>query len=545
MTPQSLAKRLNRTLLDLTKQGEKLFDWWPRVPHRTLKKNGFRDVKAIVLSYKEAGILTREGFDCAAEPLEISTDVPETGHEPLTIPRPCIVSIMGHVDHGKTTLMDRIRGGSIALHEAGGITQDTYCFIVDVDGNATTFLDTPGHRVFTSMRDNAAFLSDLAVLIVDVNEGVRPQTLESIAFAIEYKLPLLPVISKVDNGTESDIEASKSVRKVGKEIKAAINTVVAESVHAYPETLLEKIEPLALSAKTGWNLDKFEREITSRLTSLTMQADANAPPYGAVIEAFRENTGRGNVATVVLWQGCMRTGDNFVTGSTHGKIKQILLSDETRALMTQASPGVPVQIMGLNKLPEPGDDFIILDEEEVAVIAEERECEERYEAQERVRGLNHDEPIQFGGEDPPPLESVAEDDHDDDDYPVIEDDTMLEDGLDAENFELGSIENPHLVIVRADKQGTLQPLLRVCEEPFAVSEGDGKLEVHVKVLDGGVGPVTKADVQLASAAGASLQCFRVKPPSKQTAKLINQLRVEVNYFDVYFDFLRNIGLTVE
>jgi len=155
MTPQSLAKRLNRTLLDLTKQGEKLFDWWPRVPHRTLKKNGFRDVKAIVLSYKEAGILTREGFDCAAEPLEISTDVPETGHEPLTIPRPCIVSIMGHVDHGKTTLMDRIRGGSIALHEAGGITQDTYCFIVDVDGNATTFLDTPGHRVFTSMRDNA------------------------------------------------------------------------------------------------------------------------------------------------------------------------------------------------------------------------------------------------------------------------------------------------------------------------------------------------------------------------------------------------------
>jgi len=520
-----LSKLLNRTMLDVTKKGNKIFDWWPNATFKTLKKTGYRDVKSIVLNFEEAQAMCK-AYDRDAHPLEIRPD-PEEGHEPIMLPRPCVVSIMGHVDHGKTTLMDRLRGTNVASREPGGITQDTYCFLVDVLGNPITFLDTPGHRVFTSMRDNAAFLSDLAVIVVDVNEGVESQTLESVHFAVEHNISILPAITKVDDGLDAD----PAMRPRIAELTSAIRTAVVDAVKEfpkYPQAFLTDLkDSVVLSAKTGWNVESFKSEMNAKLHGLTMKADVAAMPYGAVIEAFTEGGGRGNVITVVLWQGSIRKGDYFAAGLTWGKVKQIQTSE--RKIVDEIPPGIPVQIMGVRGMPDPGDDFMVLEEQDAISIATERQCEQAYPNQPRFVE-EQEESIEYGSGELLELDELGE-----------EEDSDLEKKLNEQQWELGSKENPHLVIVKADKQGTLEPLLAACQEPF-VNDKDEK--VFVQPISSGLGAVTKADVMLADAAGATIQCFRVKPPSKQISGLIKSLKVETNLFDVYFDFLKNIGLKV-
>eukprot|EP00466_Bigelowiella_natans_P001327 jgi/Bigna1/139199/aug1.49_g13907 len=514
MTVPLLSKKLNRTMMDVCKKAATRFDWWPKVTLKTLKKTSYRDVKALVLSYEEAKDLC-EVYERESTPLDIKIEPDQQeGHIPVMLPRPSVVSILGHVDHGKTTLMDALRGGSnVALHEPGGITQDTYCFLVNLDGEVpTTFLDTPGHRVFTSMRDNAAFLSDLAVLVVDFNQGLQLQTLESISFAAEHGIPMLPVITKLDEGVLTNRDQT-AFDQLATEIKASI-VQGTKAFPEYPSAFLENsmIEPTGISARTGWNFDSFKRRVVERLEGgLAMEADVDAQPYGAVIEAFREDPGRGNVMTVVLWQGCLRKGDAFTAGMVMGKIKQITSASDRKIVLDHVPPGVPVQIMGGRGLPQPGDDFIgALEEHQAISLAEERQCEERYHQQPRIRGNESEEQV-FGGGKLIDLDRNG-DDYDADEQQKGQYDVYDEEKEYEEFFEtrLGSSDNPHMV----------------------------------QVIDSGIGPITKADILLANTTGATLQCFRVKPPAKQHKDMLKRLKVEINTFDVYFDFLRNLGLKV-
>mmetsp|Transcript_7961 Transcript_7961/g.12023 ORF Transcript_7961/g.12023 Transcript_7961/m.12023 type:complete len:580 (+) Transcript_7961:91-1830(+) len=529
---QSLAKKLNTTLLQFTKKGSMLFDWWPSTPQRSQKKSGFTDVKAIIVNFDEATEICR-AFDCESELLDMNLENKDESHEPLLRPRPCIVSVLGHVDHGKTTLMDALRNSSIALHEVGGITQETYCFNIGVDDMSVTFLDTPGHHIFTNMRDNAAFISDLALLIVDVENGLGPQTYESIALAVEHGIPLQPVISKVDDGLCND-SVRKDIAELSANICHEIRNIATKQFPDYPQGLLgdNNLEPLPVSAQTGWNMDTFRKRVTERLAGMSRKGDEKALPYGAVVEGFRENRGRGDVVTVILWRGRLRTGDYFVGGTCSGRVKQLMVGE---SVVNDVGPGIPVQVMGLRSLPQPGEDFMVFDKDTTMMIAEERRCETEYPHQPRFSNDDIEEETysehrsgSVGGENYENLEERNED--------KINSSKKAKGGS-------GTQKDPYLIVIKTDRESALQPLLAACESPFPHIKGKG--EIHVRVIEAGVGAVKKREALLADAAGASIQCFRTKSPSKPTKDVIDRLGIEMNAFDVYFDFLKNLDCEVE
>ncbi|GAB5357845.1 hypothetical protein AAMO2058_000409600 [Amorphochlora amoebiformis] len=609
MTPESLSKNLKTTLGKLSKAGGKTFDWWPNTTHKTLRKTAYRDVKDIVLSFEEASSMC-DHFDCKPELKTVVTDPDQLdegvdqGEPRVKAPRPSIVSILGHVDHGKTTLLDTLRGANIAKKEVGGITQETYCFNLILGDSQTetpkpgqphkqqagdpkpksstleasqpqqpsqsssssplqahppsqipsqpldiTFLDTPGHHIFVNMRDNAAFISDLAIIVVDCDEGIQPQTWESIAFATQHHIPIMPVISKLDHGVDVDIKTASKVNALAKELTTAIENTGKSFEYPQKHLSPEMIKPLPISAKTGWNMHSFRTEISERLCGLEPMTTLSSSAYGAVIEAFREDSGRGDIVTLVLWKGILKLGDYFATGSTWGRVKQIQSTGDKK-LLDEVTPGIPVQIMGLNTLPEPGDDFIGLSEDDAKFVAEERMCELAYEAQHRlesngdfdggdgIRGAYED----AWDETKTKAKATAEGEWEET-YPDQEDQNLhVYDRASDPNYAPGSKKKPHRVIVKADSQGTLKPLVTTCQEPLKDPE-TGK-ETYIEVMHASVGAIKKRDVLLADAGGASIQCFKTRPPAKPTQELIKRMNVEVNHFDVYFDFLRNVGVSL-
>lgn len=598
ITPHQLAKRLNTTIVKVHKRAAQTFKWWPDTPAAALRKASYKDIKQIILNFEEASELAqRFGSEAELEPA-ISID-PPPGHKPVRQPRQPLVSILGHVDHGKTTLMDKMRGTSVAMREHGGITQDTYCFQVDVDGSPVTMLDTPGHRVFRNMRDNAMFLSDLALLVVDLSQGVQPQTVESIEFALEHKVPLLPVVTKADDGLDTRVPGNDGDGSEETTVPAQVRVkeIWNEISRITEATSTPLAEPIVVSALTGFNMKALSDQISERLRTNEPTADVAAPGYGAVVDALMEGGGRGRVMTVVLWQGALNIGDHFVAGAASGRVKHMTLStagDTAKNAVKKALPGVPVQIMGLRNLPEPGQDFYVLSKDQSVATAEERRCEQLYPLQERFAteeffsddaedwdadmgqadvlfaaqadekdatvGTVDSKGVEIGNDGTAvgaELEEEQEEARVWEDFDANEPEQV---SFDAEAMGLysdvvveeeeeyvhggdGSEFAPYLVIVKADTQSMLQSLLNECEQPFE----DAKTgeERHVSVIAQGIGPITHKDVLLSDATGASIQCFRVRMPSRQTNQLVERLGVKVNAFNVYFDFLKDRNVLVE
>lgn len=393
------------------------------------------------------------------------------------LPRPPVITIMGHVDHGKTSLLDAIRKTNVVSGEAGGITQHIGAYQVKTDSGAVlTFLDTPGHAAFTSMRARGAQVTDIVVLVVAADDSVMPQTVEAINHAKAAGVPMIVAINKCD-------KPDANPQKVRTELLQ--HEVVVEKMGG-------DVQDVEVSAKTGKGLDELLEAIALQAEILELKANPNRRARGAVIEA-KLDVGRGPVATVLVQNGTLRRGDVFVVGEQWGKVRALINDRGDR--VNEAGPSVPVEVLGLHGTPEAGDILNVVETEAQArEIAEYR--------QEAAR----DKRAAAGAAKT--LEQL-----------------MAKAKADANVAELP-------VVVKADVQGSAEAIAQALEKI-------GNDEVRVRVLHSGVGAITETDVGLAEASGAPILGFNVRAnaPARQAA---NQKGVEIRYYSVIYDLVDDV-----
>ncbi|ARO15656.1 translation initiation factor IF-2 [Ketogulonicigenium robustum] len=391
-------------------------------------------------------------------------------------PRPPIVTIMGHVDHGKTSLLDAIRKANVVSAEAGGITQHIGAYQVTTEtGAVLTFLDTPGHAAFTSMRARGAQVTDIVVLVVAADDAVMPQTVEAISHAKAAGVPMIVAINKIDK-----YEANP--QKVRTDLLQ--HEIVVEEMGG-------DVQTVELSAKTGLGIDNLLEAIALQAEILELKANPNRAALGAVIEA-KLDVGRGPVATVLVQNGTLRQGDIFVVGQTWGKVRALVNDQGER--VSEAGPSVPVEVLGLNSTPAAGDVLNVVETEQQA-----REIAD-YRAQ-----VAKDKRVAAGSAT---LEQL-----------------MARAKADKNVAELA-------VVVKADVQGSAEAIVQALEKI-------GNDEVRVRVLHSGVGAVTESDIGLAEASGAPVIGFNVRANAAARA-VANQKGVEIRYYSIIYDLVDDI-----
>jgi translation initiation factor IF-2 len=362
-------------------------------------------------------------------------------------PRPPVVTVMGHVDHGKTSLLDAIRSANVAEGEAGGITQHIGAYSVVTPKGPITFLDTPGHEAFTAMRARGAKVTDLVVLVVAADDGVMPQTKEAIAHAREAKVPIIVAINKID--------------KPGANLQAAKNALMEQQL--VPEEYGGETIMVPVSAKTRAGLDQLLEMIALQAEVLELKANPSRKSSGAIIEA-KLDKGRGPVATVLVQDGTLKLGDAIVSGTVAGKIRAMM--NERGDHVEEVAPGYPVEVLGLSGVPVAGDDFNVVEDEKVA-----KEIADHRADQERKKLLN----------------TTAK--------------SKLEDLFNK--IEKGEAKELKL-IVKADTQGSVEAVANALVKLSTH-------KVKVVVIQKAVGGVTESDVNLATASNALIIGFNVKP----------------------------------
>ena len=373
-------------------------------------------------------------------------DIAEDADEDL-LPRDPVVVVMGHVDHGKTSILDRIRSTSVTATEAGGITQHIGAYQVDVNGSTITFLDTPGHAAFTSMRQRGADVTDIAILVVAADDGIMPQTIEAISHAKAANVQIIVAINKMDKPGASTDKIMQQLTEHG----------------LVPEEWGGDIICVPVSALTGMNIDALLENVLLVAEMQELKANPNRKAKGAVIEA-RLDKGRGPVATILVQNGTLHVGDTIVAGTTVGRVR-VMLNDKGERVK-EAGPSVPVEITGLDDVPSAGDTFDAVSDERLArELVEQR----RTAAKE---------------------EEFAK-------YKKVTLDNLFDQLQQGEMKELN-------IIVKADVQGSVEAVRQSLEK----LSND---EVIVKVIHGGVGAINENDVMLASTSNAIIVGFNVRP----------------------------------
>ena len=392
-------------------------------------------------------------------------------------PRPPIVTIMGHVDHGKTSLLDAIRKTNVVSGEAGGITQHIGAYQVTTESGAVlTFLDTPGHAAFTSMRARGAQVTDIVVLVVAADDSVMPQTIEALNHAKAAGVPMIVAINKCD-------KPSADPNRVRTELLQ--HEVVVEGMGG-------EVQDVEVSALTGKGLDSLLEAIALQAEILELTANPGRQAQGAVIEA-KLDVGRGPVATVLVQHGTLRKGDIFVVGEQYGKVRALI--DDQGRRVDEAGPSVPVEVLGLNGTPEAGDVLNVVETEaqarEIAAYREQAAKDKRAAA------------------------GAA---------------TTLEQLMAKAKADKDVSELP--VLVKADVQGSAEAIVQALEKV-------GNDEVRVRVLHYGVGAITDSDVGLAEASGAPIIGFNVR--ANATARnSASQKGVEIRYYSIIYDLIDDI-----
>ncbi len=392
-------------------------------------------------------------------------------------PRPPIITIMGHVDHGKTSLLDAIRNAKVVAGEAGGITQHIGAYQVTTDSGAVlSFLDTPGHAAFTSMRSRGAQVTDIVVLVVAADDAVMPQTIEAINHAKAAKVPMIVAINKID--------------------KPEANPDKVRTDLLQHEVIVEKmsgdVQDVEVSATTGQGLDELLEAIALQAEILELKANPDRAAEGAVIEA-QLDIGRGPVATVLVQKGTLRQGDIFVVGEQYGKVRALINDKGER--VEEAGPAVPVEVLGLNGTPEAGDVLNVVDTDAQArEIAEYREkaAKEKRAAAGAATTLEQ-------------LMANAKADENVSELPIV---------------------------VKADVQGSAEAIVQAMEKI-------GNDEVRVRVLHSGVGAITETDIGLAEASGAPVFGFNVRA-NASARNTANQKGVEIRYYSVIYDLVDDV-----
>jgi translation initiation factor IF-2 len=407
---------------------------------------------------------------------------PETFDDPEEAlqARPPVVTIMGHVDHGKTTLLDAIRDARVVATEAGGITQHIGAYQVDVDGRKITFLDTPGHEAFTAMRARGAKVTDIAVLVVAADDGVMPQTKESISHARAAEVPIVVAVNKVDLA-DANVDRVK-----GELAQEGLN----------PEDWGGDTQFAEVSAKTQQNLDELLEKVllVADLELEGLKANPNAEASGPIIES-RLDVGRGPVATVLVQRGTLRVGDAIVAGDAYGRVKA--LSDYKGERREEAVPGEPVEILGFDKPPAAG--------ELARVVENDREAREL--ANRRGERLRREQLAAVRPNSGVSLEGLYE------------------------QLQAGEVSDLNL-IVRGDVVGSVEAVvseLSKFEHP----------EVRLNVIAEGVGAITQNDIMLASASDALILGFNVRP-NAEARELASREGVEIRTYDVIYKLTEDI-----
>lgn len=425
-----------------------------------------RDLAAVIA--EEFGYQVE--FISLDDTLEQLTTVEETPED--LVPRPPIVTVMGHVDHGKTTLLDYIRNTNVVAGEAGGITQHIGAYEVTLPtGQKITFLDTPGHEAFTAMRARGAQVTDIAIIVVAADDHVRPQTLEALSHAQAANVPILFAINKIDKDTANPDRIRQELAEAG--------FLVEEWGGPHPSQLI--------SAKKGIGVQELLEKVLILAELLDLKANPNRPAKGTIIEAQLDKA-RGPLATVLVQTGTLKVGDIILAGQYFGRVRALL--DERGKRIDQAGPSQPVQVLGLNGVPEVGEKLYVLPEESIA----------REMAHRRAELMREHERRRLSGS---VLEGIAS----------------------------GQAKQLNL-IVKADVSGSLE----------ALTDSLVKLstpEVQVNVIHRGVGQITDSDVLLARASNALIVGFQVRP-SHTARQLAKQQNVEIRLYNVIYDIIDEV-----
>jgi translation initiation factor IF-2 len=445
-------------------------------PEETLQLLGTElgwNVRIVTPEEEDAEILSR--FD-----LEFDGDEEEGD----LVARAPVVTVMGHVDHGKTKLLDAIRTTDVAAKEHGGITQHIGAYQVHatVEGNprTLTFIDTPGHEAFTAMRARGAQVTDIAVLVVAADDGVMPQTIEALNHAQAADVPIVVAVNKVDKEDANPAKVRQQLTEYG---------LVAEEYGG--ETLF-----IDVSAKTGQGLETLlEAVALTADAALDLRANPTRAAEGVAIEANLDK-GRGPVATVLIQRGTLRVGDSIVAGDAYGRVRAML--DEYGDPVTEAPPSRPVQVLGFTSVPGAGDNFLVVPEDRVArQIAEQRQARERFAELAKSRGR-----------------------------------MTLEDVL--ERIQQGEVDQLN-VILKGDVSGSVEAL----EDALLKIEVGAENEVGLRVIGRGVGAITENDINLARASNAVVIGYNVRPEGK-ARELAEREKVDVRFYSVIYAAIEDV-----
>ena len=455
-----------------------------KVTPSTVIKNLFMRGQVVTLNqeitFEEAEEIALE-YNCIAE-MEEKVDMiaeilkEDEEDENLMVKRPPVVCVMGHVDHGKTSLLDAIRETSVTSREAGGITQHIGAYVTEINGEKITFLDTPGHEAFTSMRMRGAQSTDIAILVVAADDGVMPQTIEAISHAKAAGVEIIVAVNKID-------KPSANVERVKQELTE--HGLIAEDWGG--DTVF-----VPVSAHTKEGIDQLLEMIILTAEVLELKANPNRKARGVVIEAQLDK-GRGPVATVLVQKGTLHVGDNIAVGAAYGKIRA-MMDDQGKRVKT-ALPSTPVEILGLHDVPDAGEIFMATDSDKEA-----RNIAEVYIEQGREKLL---------------------------------DDTKSKLTLDGlfSQIQAGNIKELNL-IVKADVQGSVeavkQSLLKLSND-----------EVAVRIIHGAVGAINESDVSLASASNAIIIGFNVRPDNT-AKEIADREKVDVRLYRVIYNAIEDI-----
>ena len=437
-----------------------------------IKMGTMATINQNIASEVATAVAKKFGFNAVVKEAgeEVTVEQEEDKPEMMTA-RPPVVTVLGHVDHGKTSLLDRIRSADVAAGEAGGITQKIGAYTVEKNDRKITFVDTPGHEAFTAMRARGAKVTDVAILVVAADDGVMPQTREAIAHAKAAGVPIVVAINKMDRPDAQPDRVKQQLADQGLQ----------------PVDWGGKIEMVPVSARTGEGIDGLLETVLLEADIRELRANKNRRATGVVIESALHR-GRGAVATVLVQNGTLRVGDIIVVGGTFGKVRALI--DDRGKQVKKAGPSIPVEVMGLQDVPAAGDTMMVVSDERVA-----RETAEKRKTRRR------DVRIAATGSQRVSLETFMQ---------------MPAEGKKALNL-----------IIKADGQGSLEALRARME---SLSSDD----VDIRVIHGGVGAITPNDVNLASASNGVLIGFNVRP-DETAKRLADNEGVDLRFYQVIYD----------
>ncbi len=407
--------------------------------------------------------------------------LPEAEPEELLERRPPVVTVMGHVDHGKTSLLDAIRMTDVISQEVGGITQHIGAYQVSYQDRLITFIDTPGHESFTALRARGAQVTDIAVLVVAADDGVMPQTIEAVDHAQAAGVPILVAINKIDKEGANPLKIKQDLTEY----------------HLIPEEWGGDVIYVEVSAKQKTNLDKLLENILLLADLYELKANFRAKASGVIIEA-RLDKGRGPVATLLVQRGTLRVGDALVAGTTYGRVRALF--NERGDKVEAATPSMPVEILGLSTVPNPGDEFqVVEDEKKAKAIANDRRLREKISLEQM-----------------PPRHMTLEE--------------LFERIKEGDTAELK-------LILKCDVQGSVEALM---DSIAKLDQG----EVKINVLHKGVGAITESDIMLASASDAIVIGFNVRPDPK-AKELAEKEHVDVRLYRVIYQVIEELQSAME